>query len=418
MKNLLIIYPHWPPSNLAGIHRPRLIANYIHQFGWHPIVITVKPEYYEEPLDENMNLLVSDKIEVHSVDARSINKGLRIIGDIGLRGWSQIKKKALEIIKKREIDFIWIPIPSFYMAVMGRRLNSATGVPYGIDYIDPWVRDISGRRNWRSVLSVKIAEALEPYAVKYASLITGVSEGYFTPVYDRNPEIKDIPNLAFPYGFDPNDHQVKIDRVPLPFRISDEIEDNNYLIYAGAFLPNSRKFLKILFEQIAQLRLADKWKSGLKLVFIGTSYYAGKTIAEHAKIAGIEDIVLEERERHPFLHILQWLSRSKAVMVIGSTEEHYTASKTYQAILSNKPIFAVTHRQSSAFTAFSDTNTAQYTVPYSPTMTDTALSENIRLKLQQTLFADNWQPNLKGLEKYNSKHYAKLLAEKLDEVTS
>ena len=27
MKRILIIYPHWPPSNLVGVHRVRLIAN-------------------------------------------------------------------------------------------------------------------------------------------------------------------------------------------------------------------------------------------------------------------------------------------------------------------------------------------------------------------------------------------------------
>ena len=48
MKNMLIIYPHWPPSNLAGVHRARLISNFLPDFGWHPIVLTVKEIYYEE----------------------------------------------------------------------------------------------------------------------------------------------------------------------------------------------------------------------------------------------------------------------------------------------------------------------------------------------------------------------------------
>jgi hypothetical protein len=54
MKNILIIYPHWPPSNLAGVHRARLIANFLPEFDWHPIILTVDPDYYEEKPDWDM----------------------------------------------------------------------------------------------------------------------------------------------------------------------------------------------------------------------------------------------------------------------------------------------------------------------------------------------------------------------------
>ena len=37
MKTVLIIYPHWPPSNLVGVHRVRLIANHLHAQDWHPL---------------------------------------------------------------------------------------------------------------------------------------------------------------------------------------------------------------------------------------------------------------------------------------------------------------------------------------------------------------------------------------------
>ena len=41
MKRMLIIYPHWPPSNLVGVHRVRLIANELHSLGWQAIVLTI-----------------------------------------------------------------------------------------------------------------------------------------------------------------------------------------------------------------------------------------------------------------------------------------------------------------------------------------------------------------------------------------
>src|SRR5690554_6194763 len=145
MKNILIIYPHWPPSNLAGIHRARLISNFLPEMGWHPIVLTVKPEFYEEKPDPNIEKTVRESTEVISANAKAVKSSSRLIGDIGLRAFAHLKKKALEIIAERQIDFIWIPIPSFYIAILGRQLYEKTSTPYGIDYIDPWVDSFVGQ---------------------------------------------------------------------------------------------------------------------------------------------------------------------------------------------------------------------------------------------------------------------------------
>jgi hypothetical protein len=74
MKNILIIYPHWPPSNLAGVHRARLIANFLPEFDWHPIILTVDPDYYEEKPDWDMLKTVNQEIEVIHVKAKKSKK--------------------------------------------------------------------------------------------------------------------------------------------------------------------------------------------------------------------------------------------------------------------------------------------------------------------------------------------------------
>ena len=109
MKNILIIYPHWPPSNLAGVHRARLIANFLPDFDWKPIILTVHPDYYEEKPDWDILKTVNKDIEVIHVPAKKVGKP-RIIGDIGLRAFTQLKKKALISIlmqKKRVMILIY-----------------------------------------------------------------------------------------------------------------------------------------------------------------------------------------------------------------------------------------------------------------------------------------------------------------------
>jgi len=138
MNKILIIYPHFPPSNLAGVHRPRLFAQHLPSFGWEPVILTVHEEYYEEALDWNLHKLIPAGMRIEKVKAYQVTKP-RLIGDIGLRAFFQLRKKALELVRKEKIDFVYIPIPSFYVALIGSYLHQKAFVKYGIDYVDSWV---------------------------------------------------------------------------------------------------------------------------------------------------------------------------------------------------------------------------------------------------------------------------------------
>ena len=92
MKKILIIYPHFPPSNLAGVHRPRLFASHLKSFGWEPIILTVHEDFYEEELDWNLHSLLPKDLRIEKVNAFKVSKP-RLIGDIGLRGFFQLRKK-------------------------------------------------------------------------------------------------------------------------------------------------------------------------------------------------------------------------------------------------------------------------------------------------------------------------------------
>ncbi|MCG8308082.1 MAG: hypothetical protein MI975_11875 [Cytophagales bacterium] len=446
MKNLLIIYPHWPPSNLAGVHRPRLIANQLANFGWHPIVLCVEAKYYEEPLDLDMLQIVNKEVEVIYTKAYPIIKP-RLIGDIGLRAFPYYCRKAKELLGERKIDFLWIPIPSFYTALLGRYLHIKTSVAYGIDYIDPWVRDISTRKDLRHRLSNLVGKVLEPVAVKQASLITGVSYEYYEPMLERNFRKRRLPedgkqdkslikiskkdnkdpssenknsseqysinHVPFPYGFDPADHKIKLKGLQLPWSNEERVKP---WIYAGAFLPNSRVFMKLLFKVIKEMRQKGVWDESIKLYFIGTGPYPGKSIQEYANELGIGNFVIEDRARYPYLCVLNFLSAADTVMVIGSSEKHYTASKVYQALLSEKPVWAVFHQKSSAVSVMEECEAAPYLVKYDEDMKEEMIKEAIETSLMARLNCNKWTPNLKTLEKYSAKESAKKLVEGIEKV--
>lgn len=461
MKTVLIIYPHWHPANLAGVHRPRLIGNFLNELGWKPRVLTVEPRYFEESPDLDFQKTFSPNFDVTRVKALRVMRP-RLIGDIGLRAFYQLYKTARQIIRSEQIDFIWLPIPSFYNALLGRLLFEKTGIPYGIDYIDPWVRNLTNQRNLRARISQFFANLLEPIAVKKASLISGVSYPYYEPVIKRNfptiyaqitadktesstieatnPSPQQLPtqnsklktplsnphtnlpftHVAMPYGFDPNDHRIKLENLQFPWEstLNPEPETQNLKIwlYAGAFLPNSHVILQAFFNAIKELREQKVWDENIRLWFIGTGNYPAKSIASYAKDYCLDDIVTEKRGRYPFLQVLNFLNEADSVMIIGSTEKHYTASKTFQSLLSNRPVISAFHYESSAIQVMEDCKADEFTMRYKPGMSHQEMVEAFKDVILKRLKCQQWDPALSALDQYSAKESARMLVEGIERV--
>jgi hypothetical protein len=358
MKKVLIIYPHFPPSNLVGVHRTRLFAQHLPSFGWEPIILTVHEKFYEEKLDYNLLKLLSADLRIEKVNAFKITKP-RIVGDIGLRAFFQLYNKAKEIILKENIDFLYISIASFYCSLLGRWLNKTTGIKYGIDYQDPWVHFFPGSekifsKHW---FSTKLASFLEPIAVKKVSLITGIDEAYYKPVFERNSHLKKILSASIPMGGEKKDHEIS-EKFEIKQYLFNKNKDKLQFIYAGVMWSKAYKTLDKIFQAISIYRSEFL---NVEFHFIGTGSqlnvdkdYSINKMASKYKL--LNDIVFEYPQRIPYLDVLAHLNIADAVFIFGSTEAHYTPSKVYQAILSNKPIFSVLHIDSSAVKIIKDAN--------------------------------------------------------------
>jgi hypothetical protein len=351
LKKILIITPHYSPSNLAAVHRSRLFAQHLPSFGWEPIILCVDERDYEENLDWNLHELIPENQHIEKVRAFPVSKP-RLIGDIGLRAFFQLRHRALDLVRDEKIDFVLIPIPSFYTALIGSYLNKKTGVKFGIDYIDPWVHNFPGSnkifsRHW---VSTKMAKYLEPRALKNVSLITGVAEGYYQGVIERNPKLAN--NCIFgamPYGGEKLDHEAvkKMETVPYLFK---KKANKIQLIYAGAMLPKAYEILELFFQVMNENTSVFE---NIEIHFIGSGKSPndenGFNVKPYAEKYGLwENQIFEYPKRIPYLDVLVHLAGVDGVFILGSTEPHYTPSKTYQAVLSEKPIFALLHEASTA----------------------------------------------------------------------
>jgi hypothetical protein len=122
------------------------------------------------------------------------------------------------------------------------------------------------------------------------------------------------------------------------------------LVYAGALLPKAYEPLEQQFKAIAAYISVFE---NVEFHFIGTGKTPndplGYNVRPLAEQYGLwQKVVFEYPKRIPYLDVLAHLEASDGVFILGSTEPHYTPSKTYQGVLSGKPILAVLHKQSTA----------------------------------------------------------------------
>ena len=420
MKKILIISPHFPPSNLAAVHRSRLFAQHLPAFGWEPIILTVHEKFYEERLDHNLEKLLPVTLRIEKVTALAVTKP-RLIGDIGLRAFLQLYKRAKQLIQKEKIHFLYIPIPSFYCALLGRWLHQSTTIKYGIDYIDPWVHQFPGSekifsRHW---FSTQLSKFLEPIAVKKASLITGVAEGYYKGAIERNPHLLTQAVLhTMPYGGEEEDHKAvaKLDLKPYLFK---KKTGKIQMVYAGAMLPKAYTVLEKIFESIQNNQQEFK---NVEFHFIGTgklpndaASYNIKPVAE--KYSLWQKFVFEYPRRISYLDVLVHLINADGIFILGSTEPHYTPSKVYQGILAGKPILAVLHEKSSA-AAIIEEAAAGKILTFDGVGDIASISQNFLISWKQfTNYMASFNPinvNKNAFKKYSAHAVTKELAELLN----
>ena len=126
-------------------------------------------------------------------------------------------------------------------------------------------------------------------------------------------------------------------------------------VYVGRGGADMAVAVRALFAALAS-RKAESGKQKaemekLRLHFIGTSYAAAghgvKSIEPLAAEYGLESIVCEHPDRIPYSGTLRCLLDADALIIPGSDDPGYTASKIYPYLLAEKPLLAVFHEQSS-----------------------------------------------------------------------
>src|SRR5207244_11942726 len=99
-------------------------------------------------------------------------------GDVSLRAHWAMRRKVEELIRNEKIDLIFATVLPGYTSLIAAWAKRKFGLPFVLDYQDPWVSDWNREQSYLSKqgLAHWLASRLEPGAVAAADAVTTVSD--------------------------------------------------------------------------------------------------------------------------------------------------------------------------------------------------------------------------------------------------
>jgi len=350
---VLIISPHFPPSNAADMQRVRMVLPYLQEAGIDAEVLAVDPNEVASPQDPWLVDGLPPEVPVHRVHAMGLQwSRVPGLGTLSLRAKKALRQKGDELLEKGKFDLIYFSTTQFTTQLLGPHWKKKFGIPYLLDYQDPWVSDYYREHPEVTPPGGKIKYGLadflnrrnEPKVVRESCGLTSVSPAYPKQLNKRYGE--NFPSKVLPFPGDTQD----LDRVRdsgTTQSVFDPNDDFIHWVYVGRGGGDMALAIRAFFQALKTKGVPEN----LKLHFIGTSYAAAgrgiKTIEPLAAEFGLEEVVQEHPDRIPYSETLRCLLDADGLVVPGSDDPAYTASKIYPYLLADKPMLAIFHQDSS-----------------------------------------------------------------------
>jgi glycosyltransferase involved in cell wall biosynthesis len=355
MKKVLIITYYWPPAGGPGVQRVLKFSQYMVEYGWQPIVLTVNNGEYPG-LDPGLEKKIPDSCLVFKTDSRepgSLYKrfvGMKqseaipvavltekknswrkklanwirlnlIIPDAKI-GWKPFAlKEGEKIINKYQPDIIFSSSPPPTVHLIAKALSKKMGVKWIADFRDPWTKIHYYNQLPKNKLSQRIDKNLEKEVLKATDKITVVNQDFFDEI-DKQKEV------VIPNGFDLSDFPV--------IKIKNR-NDKFTICYAGSF--KTRQFLDSFFDALNEIVLDMDISNFIILEFLGNVDPIIKQKIESKKLPCEINFVGFVGHDQVLKKIIQ---ADLLLLVIGKSDcaPHILSTKVFEYLNARKPILA------------------------------------------------------------------------------
>lgn len=367
-KNVLIISYHFPPDLAVGAIRPAEFARFLPEYGWSPIVLTVRQKYYEH----------IDPARYNDLKSISINRTVQIpyVNDILVtiyRSYLRIRKpessfsirerwiphearqgkkqeglkfnlmryfnslfvylpdkqvgwimpavlKAVALNRTTKIDALLTTGPPHSVHLIGLVLKFLLGICWVSDFRDPWAPEMKQMRI-RSYFSVIIEQWMRRMVVRKSDCVVSVTSEMTQRLKDMYPgnwnKFHTIHN-----GFD-SEALSKYRNVTSYERFT--------ITYVGSFYFGRTPyiFLRTMSNLIKDGHIDPK---GVQIRFIGDCRYSdGKSVEKMVEETALKDVV-KFVDQIPHDEALREIAMSDAVLLMAPNQPLQIPGKVFEYI--------------------------------------------------------------------------------------
>jgi hypothetical protein len=373
-----------------------MMLPHLGEFGWEAHVLAFRPEAVEAARDPDLLATVPTDTPVIRAGAVPYQWTRPLgFGSLALRGGRSLRRAGDRLLRTHRFDVAFLSSTIFGTWRVGPYWRRRFGLPYVVDFQDPWVNDYYHRTGTRPPggwvrygLSRRKARRAEPVVVRGAAHVIAVSPAYPEALTARYPDVAADRFTTVPFAAAARDFET-VRAGGIGHGVFDPADGLRHWVYLGRGGADMARGLRGLFLAVRQLREADPGAvNRVRMHFIGTSYappeLARNTVVPVAEACGVADLVSEQTTRLPYLRGLALLQAADTILVVGSDDPGYSASKVYPCIAAGRPVLAVLHEASPAGRVVTACR-AGCVVGFTETDTDEALAARIAPALDERL---------------------------------
>ena len=362
MKRLLVLSYYFPPMGMSGVQRTLKFVKYLPEFGWQPVVLTIKPRGsygYDPALLEEIPdteiirtfsfdplYLSPSKHRPSAAARRGMVAGLnRFFVPDNKLGWIPFAvSRGFSIAKKQRIDAIYSTAPPFSSHLAALALKRKLNKPLICDFRDAWTQN--PQTAYASPLHKRYDSFLEKMVLKNADRIMAINKEIVDSFEREHPDISPDKFKVLPQGFDPADFE----------NIAPIKQSKFTIVYTGTFVE--KRTPQPLLNALTIIRdTQPDIFSNIQVIFAGTFRQADKDLV---RLAGMEQI-MEFRGYVPHKESIALLKSADLLwMVIHPSEGNTVATgKLYEYLGAQKPILASVPQEGAAARLINQTKTGK-----------------------------------------------------------
>lgn len=337
---------------LADMHRARMLGWELPRAGWDiEILAPFAAEVRQDAIDADAAAFFAPDVPMQEFPSM-VRELFALAGSRSLT-WTTLVpayRKGASLLATGRYDLVYISTTTFTYFMLGALWLRRYGIPYVLDFHDPWVKP---------GFSDPVRRFMERTAVTSAAGLIAVSPRYLDTLTERYaaaqpPWMKPGRHAVIPFGAREGDlDESRRASAPKASGRPDEIS----LTYVGAGGSIMLRSFTLLCRALAALRAAGHPAANrVRIHLLGTMYGwregDAKPLAEAAASAGVGDLVRETPHRISYRESIAILLRSNGALILGVDDDGYMPSKLVTYALSGKPLLASLRRDSPAFAQF------------------------------------------------------------------